>query len=239
MTELDVSRSALDRRLRRLRWARLGLVVAAIVAVVAIIPTTSLGRYLDYGEFQALVASAGPWAPALFVSVFTVGTVFIAPASLMSFAAAAVFGKAWGLLWVTLATNLGASAAFAVGRWAGRDAVASLVDRTDRPWVRRLSEMIESSGLMTVLVMRVVFSPFNLMNYVSAVTRLRYRDYALGTFFGMLPVIFVWVFLGDVLGQVWRDGDLRPLWSWQSLVVAVIFVVCVGLPLVLRRRGKL
>jgi uncharacterized membrane protein YdjX (TVP38/TMEM64 family) len=223
----------------RLPWVRMGFVAAVITAVIVAVPSTSLGRYLDYGELRGLVASAGMWAPALFLTVFVVGTVFLAPASLMAFAAAAVFGKVEGLLWVTLATNLGATAAFGVGRWAGRDLVASLVHRHPKPWVRRLGELIDSSGMMTVLVMRMVFAPFNLMNYAAAITRLRYRDYALGTFFGMLPVIFVWVYLGDVLGQVWREADLRPLWSWQTVGVAVVFVLCLALPLVLRRRGRL
>jgi uncharacterized membrane protein YdjX (TVP38/TMEM64 family) len=228
-----------ERRGRLLRWLRLGLFVLVVLGVVIAIPATSLGRYLEYAEFEALVARAGAWAPVLFIAVFTIGTVFIAPASLMSFAAVAVFGTGWGLVWVTLATNLCASAAFAVGRWAGRDAVAALASSRRRAWVERIGEMLERSGLMTVLVLRMVFSPFNLVNYIASVTRLRYRDYVVGTFFGMFPVVFVWVFLGDVLAQVWKEGDLRPLWSGQSLVVALVFVVCLGIPLILRKRGRL
>jgi uncharacterized membrane protein YdjX (TVP38/TMEM64 family) len=223
----------------RLPWVKLGFVALVILSVILLIPSTPLGRYLAYDELLALVASAGAWGPAAFLALFVIGTVFIAPASIMAFAAAAVFGKFEGLLWVTIATNLGASAAFGVGRWAGRGLVASYVRQKPKPWLRRLGELIETSGLMTVLVMRMVFSPYNLMNYAASLTRLRYRDYVLGTFFGMMPVVFVWVFLGDVLGQVWREADLRPLWSWQTVAVGGVFVVCLALPLVLRKRGRL
>jgi uncharacterized membrane protein YdjX (TVP38/TMEM64 family) len=217
-------------------WIKPVALVILVGAVVAAVPATPLGRYLAYDEFRALVVSAGLWGPLLFLSVFTVGAIFVAPASLIAFAGAAVFDTPLALLLIVIGVNLGASVAFGVGRWAGRDLVEARLSRMRG--FARVDRALVRNGFFTILLLRLVFAPYNLLNYLAAFTHLRYRDFAVGTFVGMLPVAFVWVFMGNVLGQVWQTGDLRPLWSPRSLVAAAVFLVCVGVPLAVRWRRR-
>lgn len=215
-------------------WLKPAALVLVVGGVIAVVPATPLGRYLDYEAFQGLVASAGVWAPLLFVLALTLGAVFVAPGSFIAFAGAAVFGGPAAMLLVTIGVNLGANAAFLLGRWAGRDFVESRLSRS-RGWFARIDAALARNGFFAILFLRAVFAPYNILNYVAAFTHIRWRDYALGTALGMLPVVFVWVALGDALGRVWETGDLTPLVSPSGIVAGVVFLVCIAVPLAVRR----
>jgi uncharacterized membrane protein YdjX (TVP38/TMEM64 family) len=215
-------------------------VAAVVAAVVTVVPATPLGRYLDYDEFQSLLRSAGLWAPVLYVVVYAFGPVFLMPATVMTFAGAAMFGMGWGMVLITLGANLGAISAFSVGRWAARDFVTSRMGR-DNGLLANLSAALSRNGLWAIFLMRLFLAPYNILNYVAALTPIRFRDFALGTLLGMLPVTFAVVYTGDLLRRAWRSEDLSALWSPRTLVALMVLLSCMVLPVLVRRwwRGRL
>lgn len=80
------------------------LIVAFLALVVA---GRYLGRYLP--GFAEWVNGFGPWGAAVFVATYPVACVALAPASLMTLAAGAVFGAAKGVLVAWVAAALGLS----------------------------------------------------------------------------------------------------------------------------------
>ncbi len=92
---------------------------------------------------------------------------------------------------------------------AARAGLAGLAARAG-PRVRRLESDFRNNALNYLLVLRLIpIFPFWLVNLVAGAVGLRLWVYVLGTFFGIIPVTFVYASLGNGLGTRRREGG-RP-----------------------------
>lgn len=202
--------------LLRLTLLVLLLAAAGVVALTVDLPSVS--------EIRAYVESTGPLAPLVFVLLYATVTLAPLPKNVLSAVGGLVFGLGLGSLLTYLAAMLGAVVAFVLGRVLGRSAV----ERFTGTRVAEVDEMIERNGLVTVLLLRLVpVVPFTAINYTAGLTRLRRRDYLLGTAVGIVPGTVAYVALGSY--------GTSPL-SWPFLTAAgALAVLAVGGALAARR----
>src|SRR5882724_915302 len=78
------------------------------------------------------IAKLGPWGPVIFVGLYVVATVLFVPGSLLTLGAGAVFGVVLGSVCVSVSATLGATAAFLVGRYLARDAIARKIQKHEK-----------------------------------------------------------------------------------------------------------
>ena len=172
------------------------LVVRGVAFVVFVALAVAVG--LVFGvppieQVQQTVASWGWAGGAVFVGLYAAITLTPAPKKVLSVAAGLIFGFAGALALVYLGALLGAAAAFALGRWLGRDAV----ERYTGTRVARLDELVRRRGLAAVIGVRLIpIIPFTAINYGAGLTAVRLRDYALGTAIGIIPGTVAYVALG-------------------------------------------
>ncbi|MEM8902728.1 MAG: TVP38/TMEM64 family protein [Actinomycetota bacterium] len=175
-------------------------------------------------ELRDLVDDAGLWAPILFVVLYALLTVALAPGSIGSAAAGLIFGGVAGTLLTIVGATIGATASFVLGRALGRDTVVSLfgtgLDRLDRFVGDRPFRSVVAIRLLPVL-------PFGLVNYGASFTNLPLRSYVAGTTVGIVPGSALYVALGASLDT---PGSAR---FWASLGGLALFTV-VGVVLVRR-----
>jgi uncharacterized membrane protein YdjX (TVP38/TMEM64 family) len=176
-----------------IRLIGIALLAAAMVTTLIFLPVKS---YLD--EFLEWIGRIGVWGPLLFGAVYILATVLFVPGSLFTLGAGFVFGVVVGTITVSLASTLGASAAFLVGRTLARDWVRQRIARSRR--FQTLDEAIKRRGFMIVLLVRLspVF-PYNVLNYALGLTQVSFRDYVLASWIGMLPATVMYVYLGSTL----------------------------------------
>jgi uncharacterized membrane protein YdjX (TVP38/TMEM64 family) len=142
----------------------------------------------------------GPWAPFLFVLIYVVGAVFLAPSFFLTVAAGAMFGIVRGSIVVFVGASLGASAVYALAtplansRWLARV--------TADPRVNAVRSAIRGDALWLTFLLRLSpLIPYNVLNYALALSGVRYRDFAIG-FIGMIPAIIMYTYYGKVVGDV-------------------------------------
>jgi uncharacterized membrane protein YdjX (TVP38/TMEM64 family) len=131
-------------------------------------------------------------AALCYILLYTIRPLVLFPASLLTIASGLLFGPWLGVLFTILGENASANVAFVVARWFGRD----WVGRHESGLLRRWDERLMENGLASVLVMRLIFLPFDMVNYACGLTAMRQRDYAIGTFIGILPGLVAFVLLG-------------------------------------------
>ncbi|MGC2411441.1 MAG: VTT domain-containing protein, partial [Stellaceae bacterium] len=107
------------------------------------------------------------------------------------------------------------------------------------PWVRRLESNFRNNGLNYLLVVRLIpIFPFWLVNLVAGAVGLRLWVYVLGTFFGIIPVTFIYASLGNGLGTLADEGrppDLSIL-SRPSVLLPILGLAALALlPVILKR----
>jgi uncharacterized membrane protein YdjX (TVP38/TMEM64 family) len=146
------------------------------------------------------VLGLGPWAPLLFVLVYVLAALAVAPAFFLTVAAGAVFGVWQGSVLVFTGASLGALAVYAV---------AARLTRTR--WMRRITadqrvaavrHAVAGGGLRIIMLLRLSpIVPYTILNYALALSGVRLKDYVVG-FVGMIPAVIMYTYYGKVVGDV-------------------------------------
>ena len=212
---------------RRRPPTKLLLVLAGLVLLLG------AGSYFDV---QGLLRGAlewieafGPAGAAAFVGIYVVACVLFIPGSILTLGAGAVYGVVRGSLLVSVASTLGATAAFLAGRYLARDWVARRIEGNER--FRAIDRAVGREGWKIVGLTRLspVF-PFNLLNYAYGLTRVSLRDYVLASWLGMIPGTVMYVYLGSLAGSLATleaGGGGRSPAQWALYVVGLAATVAV------------
>lgn len=211
---------------RHLKWL-LGLCWAALL-LLSIYLWQQSGlplREVPY-RLEAELERFGLWKAALiYIIIYALRPFILFPATLLTVSSGLLFGPWLGILFTIIGENASANVAFSVARWFGRDWVRRKGGISLQKWEGRLRE----NGLVTVLILRLIMLPFDAVNYGCGLTAVRHRDYALGTFIGILPALIAFVLLGGI-----GSAGANRLWL---LVGSVLFLVLgIGLARWLGRR---
>ncbi len=152
------------------------------------------------------VSGLGPWGPLAFIVLYIAATVAFLPGSILTLGAGALFGVMKGTVFVSIASTLGATAAFAVARYAARGWVARKL--ADREKFAAIDEAVKTGGWRVILLLRLspVF-PFNLFNYAAGLTDVPMRQYIWASWLGMLPGTALYVYVGSLAGSVATVGQ--------------------------------
>jgi uncharacterized membrane protein YdjX (TVP38/TMEM64 family) len=181
------------------RWLVVRRIALGLVAVLAIVLLgRAVGGYLP--AFTSWVAAQGVWGPVIFIAGYALATVAAVPGSLLTLAAGAIFGIAGGVVYVFLGAVIGSSLAFLIARYVARPAVERRLAGNAR--FKQIDRAIGERGRKIVFLLRLSPAlPFNVLNYALGLTRVRFRDYLIAAF-GMLPGTLLYVYSGQVVGDV-------------------------------------
>jgi uncharacterized membrane protein YdjX (TVP38/TMEM64 family) len=207
---MDTRGAANDGASRRVVIRRLvayALFIGTVVGVLALtgsIPSPDEAR--DFGE------DLGDLAYVLFVPLFVVVN-FVVWWPILAGAAGLLFGTAVGTpLALTAVTAASLTQMFVARRLAAGHHGSLLPART-----RGVEEFLTRHGAVAVMESRIVpVLPWGIVNFSAGLSRLRYRDLALGTVVGGAPKVFAYVALG---------GSLSDLGSPDAIVAIVLLVV--------------
>jgi uncharacterized membrane protein YdjX (TVP38/TMEM64 family) len=214
-------------QMKQFPWLKYVLIAGAIVLVIL------LGRRLG-GELSALlnaVSSLGPAAPIAFIVIYILACVLFIPGSILTIGAGVIFGVVRGSIYVSIAATAGATAAFLVGRYFARDAVARRI--ANNPRFRSIDDAVAREGWKIVLLTRLspVF-PFNLLNYAYGLTRVHLGEYVVASWIGMIPGTVMFVYIGSLSGDLARaaTGAAAPAnFRWALNAVGFIATVAVAI----------
>jgi len=146
------------------------------------------------------VAQMGGWGVLLFLLLYIMAALTMAPAFPLTVAAGAIYGVGRGSLVVFIGAALGGMAAYAVAR---RLADSRLLRRLDRePRVAVVRNAIRTDGLWVQFLLRLSpLVPFTVLNYALGLARVRFRDFMLSLLV-MIPAIVMYTYYGRVVGDI-------------------------------------
>lgn len=167
------------------------ILFAAVLALLAAgLKWTDLGRYFSRPFVENLLGRLGPWAPLGYILIYAVGAVLMVPGTLITAMGGIFFGPALGTALVVAGATAGAAGAFLTSRFLARDFIQGKFGSS--PWFAKLEEGVARKGIRFILFVRLVpVFPFNWLNYACGLTGVTFRDYLIGTFFGIMPASFV------------------------------------------------
>ena len=202
-----------------------------IVGAIVLIRFSPVKDALTAEALDTFLQSVGFWAPLVYVLVYAVGICLFIPGTLLTGLGAAIFGPYRGFLWAWIGAMIGSAGAFVIGRTLGREFAASLIG--DR--LKKYDEAIERNGFATVLYLRLVYFPFTPMNFGMGLTRIRFRDYLVGTGLGIIVGTFIFTFAIGTLKEVWASGDWGQLVSFKIFFSLALFIFSFFIPVLIKR----
>jgi uncharacterized membrane protein YdjX (TVP38/TMEM64 family) len=202
-------------------WRKAVGLALVIVAVAALFATFDVRELLR--EALGWIEELGTWGQVLFVVIYVAATVLLIPGSALGLGAGALFGVVRGSVLVSLASTLGATCAFLLGRYLARDWVAKRLGR-HRSFAA-IDRAVGVEGWRIVFLARLspVF-PFTLLNYALGLTRVPLRDYVLASWIGMMPGTVMYVYLGSLARAGVADRQRTPA-EWALYGVGLVATV--------------
>ncbi len=152
--------------------------VARLVVLTAIVIGLFLAmRFLPIQQwlrsFNDWVGHMGAAGIFVFILVYAVATVLMAPGSILTI-----------------------GAGFAFGLWKGFLAVSEAIARRNEKF-REIDNAIGKQGAKLIFLLRLSpVIPFNLSNYFYGLTAVKFWPYVLASWIGMIPGTFLYVYIG-------------------------------------------
>ena len=209
-----------------------GRLIALLVSVIALFLAM---RFLPVQQwlksFNDLVGQMGVVGVFIFIGVYVLATVLLAPGSILTIGAGFAFGLWKGFLAVSVGATLGASLAFLIGRFIARDKVEAIARRNET--FREIDNAIGEEGAKLIFLLRLSpVIPFNLSNYFYGLTAVRFWPYALASWIGMMPGAFLYVYIGTagraaVLAAAGGEAIKRSWQYWTFLSVGLAATIAV------------
>lgn len=186
------------------RWLQIGGAIGVVAIIAGVVAFAPLSLWAT--ELVTWIRGAGIVGVLAFAGVYVGAALLLLPASVLTAGAGLAYGPWLGILLVSPVSVLAATLAFIVGRTVARPFVDRRVGNDPR--IKAIDTAIGRNGLKVVLLLRLspIF-PFNVLNYALSLTRVRLRDYVLGSFIGMLPGTFLYVYIGSALANVTALSD--------------------------------
>lgn len=186
-------------------------------------------KSLTPAALRDYIRSFGQLAVLAYIIAYALDTISILPPiAPLSLAAGLAFGKFWGALYLMTAALIGTSATFMIGRYFGR----GLIEKILKGKFKDLDDKLAERGFMTVLFFRVIpLVPYEVLNYAGGLSRIKFKDYFLATFLGLIPGVIVSAFFGGSLGEI---KSIRDIFAPKFLSAAGITIVIMAVPIIYR-----
>ena len=164
-------------------------------------------RFQGYSETKPVLSALG------FVGLYAGAVSLSLPiATLLTLLGGFLFGKFLGTFLVVSGATIGACVIFAIAKSSLGE---TLREKAGSLYERIAKNMSENAAGYLLFMRLVPLFPFVLVNIVPALFNVPFRIFVLTTFFGILPGTFVYVNVGETLGDI---ESLRDLVSVQTLL---------------------
>ncbi len=210
--------------------------LAAIILVLA-----GLSVLWKWGPLRELITadSLAIWggglrqndaAPLLVTLAYVAGTLVMVPITLLITATALIF-EPWSSCFYAIIGCLGAATvSYGIGRLVGRDTIRRIAGNR----VNKISKRLAQQNSLTIAAIRLLpVAPFPIVNLVMGASRVKFVNYVIGTFLGLLPGIVIISLFAGSLKSVWENPSLKSF-----IVVLAIAAVSAATIFLVRKRWR-
>jgi uncharacterized membrane protein YdjX (TVP38/TMEM64 family) len=173
--------------------------MVVLVGIFAAVVLSGVFKDVDAEQIRSLVQRAGPWGIVLFVVLFALGELVHIPGMVFVVAAVLAYGQTTGFIVGWLGAVISVTVSFVLVRTFGGQALTQIKWKV----VQRMLDRLDARPVSTVFVLRSLLWVAPPLNFALAMSRIRLRDYLLGSGLGLLaPIAGVVVLFEQALAWV-------------------------------------
>jgi uncharacterized membrane protein YdjX (TVP38/TMEM64 family) len=207
---------------------RTAAVAVAIVAGLALLTrSVDATAWLTADGLRAAVGADRWYGPVGYVSALVAGMFLPIPKAVLLGLGGVLFGPAHGFVYAWAGQVLGMTAMFLVARVGLRRLARRLVHEHSGA-IRRLELRLEREGVRVVAALRLFYFMGTPLSIMLSTTRLRVRDFVVGTGIGVVPAVAVFVLSADAIAS-----GTTPI---EAALLGTSLLLVLGVGTVVRRR---
>lgn len=178
-----------------------------ILFIVVVSFSTTLfvykGEIFTFIEGLTLLSQQKPFLVSLILILLkTLSAPLGFPGTPLTLLSGALFGIVAGTVIALIGNTLGAILAFLLSRYIFREYIQNKI-LPKYPKILKYEKSLEKKAVATVVLLRLIpIFPFNGLNFLLGVTNIPLSKYAIGSFVGMIPGTFLFVYFGESLGSM-------------------------------------
>jgi len=167
-------------------------------------------------------------APLVIVFAYAAASFVLFPRPLLTLAFIVIFGPWRTALYGISGLLLAAAAAF----WFGATHGAGPAQRLAPEGLDVVTARLRRGGIFSVLVIRMLpIAPFTVVNLLAGALQIRFSDFIIGTFLGLLPGTLTTIVVGDRLIAAVRQT------GWGNILIAIAITAAMAITFLLLRRS--
>jgi len=172
-----------------------------------------------------------PYGPLLYIVIYMLRPLIFFSSVVITVTGGAVFGAgspldfALAILYTVIGANASSMVAYFIGRFFGADLLTA-DSGTQTGLVQTYANRLRRNSFETVMIMRFIFLPYDLVSYVCGFLRIKHWSFLLATALGSIPGTVAFIAFGASLdlSNLVTEG-LPPPNPWVFGFGLVIFVV--------------
>ncbi len=168
------------------------------------------------------------FGPLLYILIYAGRPLLFFPATILTLLGGFLFGPI-GILYTIVGSNASAMVTFGIGWFLGEDV---LNEEEKSGVIQKYTRRMRENSFETVLIMRLIFLPYDLVNYVSGFLKINWKAFLLATAVGSVPGTVSFVLFGASFGTL---DELLAGEVQLNPVTVIASVVIIGISLVLSR----
>ncbi len=154
---------------------------------------------------------------AIIVGLMAMAIVFNPiPSAPIALVSGAIYGHAWGTVYIIIGALVGAIIAFFIARLAGRVVVSRFTGKISVPaWIGS-----QNSMTITVLLSRLVpFISFDLISYAAGLTSIKLWRFSVATLIGLIPASFLLAHFGSEMTAENLNASMSYVFGIGILII--------------------
>lgn len=175
------------------------------------------------------------FGPLIFILFFVLQPLVFFPSALMAVLAGCLYGPAEGFGIAVIGANGAGLTSYMIGRFFGQ----GMLEDNSNPdsIVYRYTSYIRTNSFEAILIMHLIFLPYDLVNYLAGFLRIDWKSFILATALGALPGTLTLVLFGSSIKGDFIGGT--PEINSETLALSGITLVCsLALSQLLKYRQK-
>ncbi|MCQ3973748.1 MAG: hypothetical protein DPW09_09920 [Anaerolineae bacterium] len=183
-----------------------------------------------------------PYGPLIYILIYALRPLIFFSTIVLTVTAGAVFGAgsvlnfALAVIYTVIGSNISAMLAYFIGRYFGQ---GLLKEGEGNPAnvVQKYASRLRRNSFETVMIMRFIFLPYDLVNYLCGFLRINWQPFLLATALGSIPGTIAFIAFGASvdLSQLETQG-LPPPNPWVLGFGVVLMVVSIAISRYFKQR---
>jgi len=174
-----------------------------------------------------------PFGPLLYILIYALRPLIFFSAAILTIASGAIFGAgsilnlALAVLYTIIGSNLSATVAYYIGRFFGQGLLQENGGQSSG-LLQRYADRMRQNSFETIMIMRFIFLPYDLVNYLAGILRIDWKAFILASLLGSIPGTIAFVSFGASIDiKELAMGKTPQFDPWVLVFGVVIFIVSI------------